>query len=160
MFSLTSPAFANGESIPAKYTCDGERTLNPPLTFHDIPNGTQSLVLIMEDPDVPRALKPDGMFDHWVLFNIAPFVSQIPEGESSGLQGLNGSGGHGYSGPCPPSEHEPSEHRYFFRLYALDRELALPYGVSKQKVFEAMEGHMLAETELMGRYRKLVKKTV
>jgi Raf kinase inhibitor-like YbhB/YbcL family protein len=155
MFSLTSSAFIDGESIPIKYTCDGERGVNPPLTFHDIPNGTQSLVLIMEDPDISREVKPDGMFDHWVLFNISPFVSQIPEGESSGLQGMNGRGEHGYMGPCPPS---PDEHRYFFRLYALDKELGLPYGVSKQKVFEAMEGHMLAETELMGRYRKAEKK--
>jgi len=156
MFSLTSPAFESGGPIPRKYTCDGERTTNPPLAIHDIPNGTQSLVLIMEDPDVPRAVKPDGMFDHWVLFNIPPFIQKIPEGESSGLQGLNGRGEHAYTGPCPPPDHEPSEHRYFFRLYALDKELELPYGVSKKDVFAAMEGHMIAETELMGRYKRVI----
>lgn len=156
MFSLTSAAFENGASIPSKYTCDGDRSVNPPLQIHDTPAGTQSLVLVMEDPDVPRAVKPDGMFDHWILFNMPPFVSGIPEGESSGLQGMNSRGEHGYTGPCPPHDHEPSEHRYFFRLYALDTELALPYGVSKQGVFKAMEGHMLAETELMGRYKRVV----
>ena len=137
-----------------KYTCEGERTLNPPLSIREVPNGTQSLVLIMEDPDIPKEVRPDGMFDHWVLFNIPPFIREIPEGESTGLQGMNSRGEHGYTGPCPPSQFEPSEHRYFFRLYALDTELALPYGVSKKEVFAAMEGHMLEETELLGKYWK------
>ncbi len=154
MFSLTSSAFENGGTIPSKYTCEGERTVNPPLSIREIPSGTQSLTLIMEDPDVPRDMKPDGMFDHWILFNVSPILREIPEGGSAGLQGMNGAGQHGYTGPCPPSDHEPSEHRYFFRLYALDTELTLPYGATKQQVFKAMEGHMLAETELMGRYRK------
>lgn len=156
MFSITSAAFENGESIPSRFTCDGQRTKNPPLEIQGIPNGTQSLVLLMEDPDVPKEVKPESMFDHWVLFNIPPFIQKIPEGESSGLQGMNSNGEHGYTGPHPPSQYEPSEHRYFFRLYALDRELELPYGVSKKDVLKAMEGHMIAETELMGRYKKLL----
>jgi len=155
MFSLTSPAFENGGSIPSKYTCDGERNLNPPLSIMGVPSGTQSLTLIMEDPDIPKKVNPDDMFDHWLLFNIPPSIREIPEGESSGLQGMNSAGMHGYTGPCPPPQLEPSEHRYFFRLYALDTELALPYGVSKTEVLKAMQGHMLEETELMGRYRRL-----
>ena len=156
MFSLSSTAFKNGEAIPAKYTCDGSWNMNPPLEIHEIPGGTQSLVLILEDRDVSKEVKPEGMFEHWVLFNIPPFIQKIPEGESSGLQGMNDYGEHGYTGPCPPPHQEPTTHRYFFRLYALDVELALPYGVSKKEVLAAMEGHMIAETELMGTYKKLV----
>lgn len=155
MFSLTSPAFAQGESIPAQYTCDGDRTMNPPLSIRGIPGGTQSMALLMEDPDVPKEVQPD-TFDHWVLFNLPPVVAEIPEGTSVGLAGVNSRGEHGYTGPCPPPQYEPSEHRYFFRLYALDRELELPYGAHKQLVIDAMEGHIIAETELMGRYKRAV----
>lgn len=155
MLSFTSPAFENGASIPSKYTCDGERELNPPLVIRGIPGGTQSLVLLMEDPDIPKKTKPDDMFDHWVLFNIPPVLPGIPEGGSVGVPGLNSRGNHGYTGPCPPKEFEPSEHRYFFRLYALDTELSLPYGASKTDVLKAMQGHMLEEAELMGRYKRI-----
>jgi len=155
MFSLTSPAFESGESIPSKYTCDGERTLNPQLEIHEIPGGTQSMVLLMEDPDVPKEVGPDGSFDHWVLFNLPSVVVKIAEGESIGLAGANGRGEHGYTGPCPPKQYEPSEHRYFFRIYALDTELPLTYGATKDAVVTAMDGHIIAEAELMGTYRRL-----
>ncbi|OGG73037.1 kinase inhibitor [Candidatus Kaiserbacteria bacterium RIFCSPLOWO2_01_FULL_53_17] len=155
MLSLTSTAFKHGDSIPLKYTCDGEQTVNPPLTIRGIPGGTQSLVLLMEDPDIPKKTKPDDMFDHWVLFNIPPVLTTIAEGASAGVPGMNSRGSHGYTGPCPPKEFEPSEHRYFFRLYALDAELPLKYGASKTDVLKAMQGHMLEEVELMGRYKRI-----
>jgi len=155
MFSLTSPAFAQGESIPSKYTCDGDRMTNPPLTIYGIPTGTQSMVLLMEDPDVPKEAGAD-TFDHWVLFNLPAVVTEISEGMSSGLAGVNSRGEHGYTGPCPPPQYEPAEHRYFFRLYALDTELALPYGATKKQVLAAMEGHVIGEAELMGKYKRVV----
>lgn len=152
--SLTSAAFENGGLIPAKYTCDEDRTLSPQLSIAGVPAGTKSLALIMDDPDVPRALHADGMFDHWTLFNIPPHTGDIPEGGSAGVAGVNGAGKNAYTGPCPPPQYEPSEHRYFFKLYALDTELALQASASKAEVEQAMEGHVVARTELMGRYKR------
>lgn len=151
---LTSPAFENGGVIPSTYTCDDRRDLNPALSWSGIPAGTVSLALIMDDPDVPKAVKPDGVFDHWTLFNIPPAVSGIPEGGSAGTPGANGAGRNAYTGPCPPPQYEPSEHRYFFRLYALDAELPLQTGASKEEVLAAMEGHIIGQGELMGRYKR------
>lgn len=153
-FSLTSFAFGNNGLIPAKYTCDGDRTLSPPLSVSGVPEGTQSLALIMGDPDVPKALKPDGVFDHWVLFNIPPSTTSIPEGSSVGVQGNNGAGKPGYTGPCPPPQYEPSEHRYIFKLYALDSTLTLPVGATKTMVLATLEGHTLGTAELVGRYSR------
>ena len=150
---LTSPAFAESASIPSKFTCDGEQ-LSPPLSISGVPEGAKSLVLIMDDPDVPKALRPDGMFDHWVLFNILPTTGDIPEGGSVGTPGQNGSGQNEYTGPCPPRQYEPNEHRYFFKLYALDTELPLEAGASKTEVEQAMRGHIIAQTELIGRYKR------
>lgn len=149
---LTSPAFAHQSLIPSKYTCDGEN-INPPLFIADIPAQTQSLALIMDDPDVPKRLRADGMWDHWVVFNIPPELTQIPEGEEPpGVHGKGTSGNFDYFGPCPPDR----EHRYFFKLYALDTRLNLSQGATKQQVEAAMAGHILAKAELMGKYQRNV----
>ena len=108
----------------------------------------------MDDPDVPKALKPDGVFDHWVMFNIPASVTEIPASGSVGLAGVNGAGKNAYTGPCPPAQYEPSEHRYFFRLYALDAMLSLSEGASKQDVLRAMQGHILEEAQLVGKYKR------
>lgn len=152
--SLTSPAFQNSASIPSQFTCDAEN-VSPPLSISGVPAEAKSLALIVDDPDVPKALKPDGVFDHWTLFNIAPDTTAIPQATAVGIAGANGAGKNQYTGPCPPREYEPSEHRYFFRLYALDAMLDLPTGASKADVLSAMEGHILAETELMGKYKRI-----
>lgn len=146
---LTSPAFQHERSIPVKYTCDGDN-INPPLQFEDVPDTAQSLVLIMEDPDVPKNLRADGMWDHWVLFNIEPTVSEVKEGQGiAGTHlGVNTSGKNEYQGPCPPDR----EHRYFFKLYALDVKLDLDFGATKKEVEEALKGHVLGYAELIGLY--------
>jgi len=152
--TLTSSAFKQGERIPSKFTCDGEN-INPPLSIQGIPEGAVSLVLIMDDPDVPKVLKPDGVFDHWVLYDLDPSLTEIPEGSSAGIAGLNGKGDPSYTGPCPPSEYEPSEHRYFFKLYALNRAIDVTGTPNKTEVLKAMEGSIIEEAELMGTYKKI-----
>jgi Raf kinase inhibitor-like YbhB/YbcL family protein len=151
---LTSTAFAEGGAIPSRYTCDASMPTNPPLAISGVPEGTKSLTLIVDDPDVPKRLKPDGVFDHWVLFNIPPDVVTIGEGDAPGTSGMSGTGQGEYVPPCPPPQYEPSEHRYVFTLYALDAELNIPEGASKQDVLKAMEGHVLDEAKLVGRYRR------
>ena len=151
--TLSTPSFAGGGIIPAKYTCDGEQ-INPPLSISGVPAGTLSLALIMDDPDVPKALKPDGVFDHWVLFNIPPETKEIASGVTVGEPGVNGSGKNQYAGPCPPPQYEPSTHRYFFKLYALDITLPLQVGATKTQVEKAMETHILAEAQLVGTYKR------
>lgn len=143
--TLESPAFAHEEMMPAKYTCDG-KDISPALSWSGVPEGTQSLVLIMDDPDAPGRT-----WDHWVVFNIPVSRSDVEEGsEPEGVPGKNSWGRGGYGGPCPPS----GTHRYFFRLYALDSMLGLPEGTSKVDVLAAMEGHVLGEVELIGKYKK------
>lgn len=145
---LTSPIFKQGEKIPKKYTCDGDN-INPPLEIRNVPDGAGSLALIMEDPDVPQNLRKDGMWDHWVVFNMPPNLKSIKEHEEpDGLRGVGTDGFPGYSGPCPPDR----EHRYFFKLFALDEKLNLPPNCAKNDVLDAMEGHIIERTELMGRY--------
>ncbi len=151
---LTSPAFENNGKIPSQFTCDAKDPLSPALSISGVPDGTKSLALIMDDPDVPKALKPDGVFDHWILFNIPPATSEIPEGGTMGTVGANGAGKNQYAGPCPPPQYEPSEHRYLFKLYALDTTLSLGTGASKAEVLKAVEGHILAQAELVGRYKR------
>jgi Raf kinase inhibitor-like YbhB/YbcL family protein len=141
--SITSPAFTNEGAIPEKYTCQGSN-VSPPLNIDNIPQGVQTLVLIMDDPDAP-----DRTFDHWVLFNIEP-VSTINENRSPGTLGKNGAGKSAYIGPCPPA----GTHRYFFKLYALDSKLQLKEGATKQQVEDAMKGHVVASAQLMGTYQK------
>lgn len=147
---LSSPAFGHGDKIPPQHTCDGAN-ISPPLKIEDVPDGTKSLVLIMDDPDVPKSIRADGMWDHWVVFDIPPEVREIPEGkEPPGVPGVGTGGNTSYFGPCPPDR----EHRYFFKLYALDTKLGLPARSTKAQVEKAMEGHVLAKAELMGRYER------
>lgn len=152
--TLTSPAFVDNASIPPRFTCDGDRGVSPALSIGGVPEGAKSLALIMDDPDVPKVLHTDGVFDHWVLFNIPADTREIPEGESVGVAGANGAGKNAYTGPCPPPQYEPSEHRYIFKLYALDSELALETGASKADVEKAMEGHIIGQAQLVGRYKR------
>ncbi len=151
---IESPVFRDGERIPPKYTCDGERFLSPPFSIKEVPEGAESLVLIMDDPDVPAALRPDGNFTHWVAFNIPASTTSIDEGELIGVQGANTRGESRYTGPCPPSEYEPSTHRYFFKLYAADTMLNLSDGATKEEVLAALEGHIIATSGLMGVYSR------
>jgi Raf kinase inhibitor-like YbhB/YbcL family protein len=147
---LESPSFSNNAKIPQKYACDGEN-INPPLLFSDVPAGTKSLALIMEDPDVPKYLKPDGMFDHWIVWNMPPLTSGIEENSTpAGNVGQNGRGTMQYTGPCPPDR----EHRYFFYLYALDAALQIPKTSNKIDLLKAIEGHVIEKAELMGRYER------
>lgn len=141
---LTSTAFEPGEPIPQQYSCDGA-DISPPLAISDVPGGTVALALVMDDPDAPV-----GTWDHWVAFNL-PVVETIAEDAGSvGTDGRNSWGNTGYGGPCPPG----GTHRYFFRLYALDAALDLDEGAGKQQVLSAIEGHVLAEAELMGTYSR------
>ena len=148
---ISSPVFEHNGTIPQKYTCQG-KNVNPPLTFSDIPAEAKSLALIMDDPDVPNCVRPDCMYDHWILYNVSPSIRSIAEHAAAppGVQGKNTSGQNRYTGPCPPDR----EHRYFFKLYALDKMLSLPEGSSKRDLEKAMKGHILAEAELIGRYEK------
>ena len=147
---LTSSAFANGGKIPSLYTCEG-KGMSPPLEITGVPPQAKSLVLIMDDPDVPAFVRPDQMYDHWILFNIPPTTHKIDA--NAAIHGKNTSGENRYIGPCPPDR----EHRYFFKLYALDKELALHEGATKKEVEKAMEGHIIAKCELIGLYEKKKK---
>ena len=151
--NLTSPAFPPNGKIPRKYTCDGENS-SPPLEITEVPPEAQSLVLIMDDPDIPEAAKQNyhiEVWDHWVVFNIPPETRSILVGKNPpGALGKNTRGNQAYGGPCPPDR----EHRYFFKLYALDTILNLKTGATKKEVESAMPGHIIAQAELMGRYRR------
>lgn len=145
---LKSPRFKHGEPIPALYTCDSD-DINPPLLISDVPSEAKSLVLIMDDPDVPAFIRPDRMWVHWVIIDMPPATRELKENtKPPGTLGNNSSGTAVYQGPCPPDR----EHRYFFKLYALDTLLGLKMGATKVEVEKAMQGHILAQTELMGRY--------
>lgn len=141
---VTSGAFAPDGIIPVTYTCDGD-DINPSLHIENIPQGTKSLVLIVDDPDAPM-----GVFDHWVVWNIPPSHNVIKENEVPGVEGLNDFGKHHYEGPCPPS----GVHRYFFTVYALDKKLDIDQRSRSAKVKVAMKGHILAEGELVGLYSR------
>lgn len=144
---LTSPAFAHGDTIPERYGREFAN-INPPLTITDVPSGAVSLVLIMDDPDVPEAAGVP-VWIHWVVFNISPSTSTIPEAwQPTGVRGKGTRGELDYGGPRPPDR----EHRYFFHLLALDCMLTLPEGATAADVRAAAEGHVLAATELMGRF--------
>lgn len=146
--TITSTAFADNELIPAQYTCDGE-SMNPPLSFHDVPQEAKSLALLVIDPDVPVSLRPSGQFEHWVVYNMPITTNGIEEHSTpAGQQGNNGTGKVGYFGPCPPDR----EHRYFFHLYALDTELSFESTPDTAAMQKAMEGHVMTEAELVGRY--------
>jgi Raf kinase inhibitor-like YbhB/YbcL family protein len=146
---ITSPAFRYGGPIPTKYTCDAKNPPNPPLKFSGVPAKAKSLVLIIEDPDVPKTLIPSGFFDHWMVWNIPASSKGIKEGDSA--QGLNGRGKAGYVGPCPPDR----VHRYFFHLYALDTMLTGEKIANRDDLNEAMKSHIIEQAEWMGRYNLL-----
>ena len=141
---LESPEFLSGTPIPSQYTCDG-RNVNPPLEISNVAPGMVSFALIMDDPDAPG-----GIWTHWVKWNIPPETRVIKEGEEpKGVSGKGSSESSKYDGPCPPRGHP---HRYVFKLYALDIILALPEGGSRNELEEALAGHVLQETELVGLY--------
>jgi Raf kinase inhibitor-like YbhB/YbcL family protein len=151
---LSSPVFENGGAIPEQYTCNGEN-ISPPLNWESVPAGTQSLALIVEDPDAAG-----GTFVHWVLYDLPPDVQglakDMPHDKHfpiGGEQGINSTNRLGYMGPCPPS----GTHRYYFTLYALDEKLNLPAGETKDRLLEAMEGHLIGQGQIMGRYRRQKK---
>lgn len=152
ILQVSSDAFDDGTTIPQRYTCDGE-DLSPALLWSEPPAGTQSLVLICDDPDAPMRT-----WDHWVLFNIPVTTRSLPEGmpadtsiPGAGVHGSNSWRQLGYGGPCPP---QGAAHRYYFKLYALDTSLDLDAGASKSDVEKAMKGHVLADGQLMGRYSR------
>ena len=152
MLQLTSSSFHPEGSIPSQFTCEGE-DISPELTWKNAPSATKSFVLIVHDPDAPIA----GGFTHWVVYNLPANVTHIAQGApkseklpGGGIQGKNGYSQIGYLGPCPPS----GTHRYYFYLYALDTELNLQPGATKDDVEKAMKGHVLEKAELMGKYKK------
>lgn len=142
---IASAVFAHNSPIPFKYTCQGEN-INPPLEFIDIPEKTQSLVLIVDDPDAPSKT-----WLHWLVYNIDPNIKSVAENSKfeSGEEGITDFGSKGYGGPCPPS----GVHRYFFKLYALDTTLE-PMEPTLEKIKELMEGHVIDKAELIGLYQK------
>ena len=145
---ITSKAFGHGESIPEKYTADGDN-ISPPLSISDVPAGAKSLALIVDDPDAPV-----GTWVHWVVWNIPPNTNEIAEGMGLNSLGVNGNSDFkktGYGGPAPPPG--PS-HTYYFKLYALDHALALNGGSTKAELEKAMQGCILAKAELQGEYQR------
>ena len=150
-FTIASAAFKEGEMIPQEYTADGQN-ISPPLKWESAPAQTKSFALIADDPDAPM-----GTWVHWVIFNIPPTTTGLPENvptknslPDGALQGKNDSREIGYDGPSPPS----GTHRYFFKLYALDTMLKLSSGISKRELLKAMEGHILAQAQLTGKYSR------
>jgi len=149
--SLSTPAFKDGQPIPADYTCDG-KNISPPLKWSGAPAETQSLVLIVDDPDAQG-----GVWTHWILFNLSPDASDIAEdfaksaSGSTAKEGTNDFKKPGYAGPCPPAG---KMHRYFFRILALDTTLNLPAGVTRKEMDAAMTKHILAVGQLMGTYQR------
>lgn len=143
---ISSPEFENNGMIPKKFTCQGQ-DISPKLVFSGVPEGTVSLVLIMDDPDAPN-----GMWVHWVMFNIPNDTRTINEDSvpDDAVQGLNSWPKNSYGGPCPPS----GTHRYFFKLYALDSMLDLDESATKADVEQAMQGHLIEKAELIGLYKK------
>ena len=152
---ISSPAFRNGESIPPRYTCDAE-DISPALAWSDIPAGTRSLALIVDDPDAPDPAAPKMTWVHWVLFNLPPDSKGLPEAVPSSalppgtVEGINDWKRTGYGGPCPPI----GRHRYYFKLYALDSVLPVNRPLTKPQLLELMQGHLLDEAVLMGTYQR------
>jgi Raf kinase inhibitor-like YbhB/YbcL family protein len=148
---ITSPAFDEGGMIPRQFTCDG-KDISPPLAWTGVPEGAKTIALISDDPDAPM-----GTWVHWVLFNLPATEKALPEAvppdkelKNGAKQGRNDFRRIGYGGPCPPG----GTHRYFFKLYALNAVLNLPAGATKAELLKAMEGHILAQGQLMGKYRR------
>jgi len=148
---ITSSAFEEGGLIPPKYTCDGA-DISPPLQWEAVPEGTKSIALISDDPDAPV-----GTWVHWVLFNLPAETKDLAENippdstlPNGARQGTTDFGRIGYGGPCPPS----GTHRYFFKIYALDTEVDLPAGADKSRLLKAMQGHILGQGQLIGKYKR------
>jgi Raf kinase inhibitor-like YbhB/YbcL family protein len=148
---ITSSAFEEGGLIPPKYTCDGA-DISPPLQWDAVPEGTKSIALISDDPDAPM-----GTWVHWVLFNLPAETKELAENippdstlANGAMQGTTDFGRIGYGGPCPPS----GTHRYFFKIYALDTEIDLPAGANKAQLLKDMEGHILGQGQLIGKYKR------
>lgn len=147
-FRLTSAAFREGETIPVTYTADGANQ-SPPLAWSEPPDGTASLALVCEDPDAPR-----GTWVHWVLFNLPADLRSLDEDASAieaAIEGKNDFGDLGYGGPAPP---RGKPHRYYFKLYAVACQVKLPAGASRAQLSAALNGHVLAEASLMGKYQR------
>jgi Raf kinase inhibitor-like YbhB/YbcL family protein len=140
---VSSPTFDNNGFIPSRYTCDG-KNVNPPLEIDNIPEETESLALIVDDPDAPM-----GTWDHWIVWNIRP-VKRIEEDQVPGTEGLNDFNKHSYGGPCPPS----GTHRYFFKVYALDNTLELNQDSRKKDLEKAMEPHIIGKGVIIGQYKR------
>jgi Raf kinase inhibitor-like YbhB/YbcL family protein len=151
--TLTSSEFEPNGPIPPIYTCDGN-DISPPLSWSGVPAGTNSLALIVDDPDAPDPAAPQRTWVHWVVYNISPDAHGLEQGArhlaASTQQGVNDWKRSGYGGPCPPI----GRHRYFFKLYALDTLLLGLTNPTKQQLLNAMEGHVLEKTELVGTYHK------
>lgn len=153
--TVTSSAFKQGEPVPKKYSGEGQN-ISPPLSWSGVPDSAAELVLICEDPDAPR-----GIFTHWVLCNMSPQTTSLPEGvkpvaeppvPAGGVQGRNGGEKLGYTGPLPPPGH--GVHHYHFRLFALDRALKLRSGLTREQVMIAIHGHVICEGEIVGTYER------
>ncbi len=144
---ITSPSFENNGFVPTKFTCDGG-DINPELLIQNVPEGTKSLALIVDDPDAPG-----GTFIHWTVWNIDPKTTRIKEESTPprAIEGKTSFDNIGYGGPCPPKGHL---HKYFFKLYALDNVLNLPAGSSKNSLESAIYGHILAQDNLIGLYQR------
>ncbi len=142
---LKSEAFEHNQKIPLKYTGEGE-DVSPPLVIDDIPDQAATLAIIVDDPDAPM-----GTFDHWIAWNISANMSEFPEGYIAAHEGTNHFQELHYRGPMPPPG---SPHRYFFKLYALDSSLELPEGATKEELEKAMQGHIIAKSELIGIYER------
>lgn len=143
---ITSTDFGDGGNIPKRFTCD-DQNVNPALQIAGVPAAAKSLALIVDDPDAPR-----GIFTHWLLWNLPPDLKEIVAGSTpnNAVQGRNDFGKTNYQGPCPPS----GQHRYYFRFYALDGAVKLTAGADRKALEKAMEGHVLAQATLMGRYAR------
>jgi len=146
-FKISSSAFEKGGEIPQKYTCDGEN-VNPPLQFENVPAKTKSLALVFDDMDAPK-----GSYVHWILWNIAPNIKEIKEKSvpEGAVQGENGFKKQNYGGPCPPRR----AHKYVFKIYALDSPLKLDPHSTKTDLEKAMEGHVIAQAQWMGVYKRV-----
>jgi Raf kinase inhibitor-like YbhB/YbcL family protein len=142
---VSSTAFVNNGAIPAKYSCEGEE-VSPPLIISDVPEGAKSLAIVVHDPDAPR----EGGFTHWVVWNIDVANKTLPENFKGAQQGLNGAGQPGYKGMCPPT----GTHHYHFMVYALDMKLSIDPKTDKAGLEKSMQGHILAQGELVGLYKK------
>ncbi len=152
--TIHSPSFTNNHAMPSRYTCDGAN-VSPPLTWDEAPAGTKSFALIVDDPDAPDPAEPKMTYVHWVLYNLPASATGLPEGAANAVptgaqQGVNDWHHTGYGGPCPPI----GKHRYFFKLYALDTLLPNLRNPTKSSLEKAMQGHILAESELVGLYQR------